>query len=148
MSSAASPANRRRQAPRRPERRRPGAAPAAFRAAQDLEAAPFLGDTWFYRALAALGAGRPRLIETRDGQALPAAPPLGDGHAFTAVTLRLTPTGERVLRGNADRVELLGIDRWVGGTHLTADAAWRWNPAAGQLSQPAPGQARTSRPPR
>ena len=144
MSSAASPANRRRQAPRRPERRRPGAAPAAFRAAQDLEAAPFLGDTWFYRALAALGAGRSRLIETCDGQALPAAPPVGDGHALTAVTLRLTPTGERVLQGNADRVELLGIDRWVGGTHITAGTAWRWDPAAGQLSQPAPAIRQTA----
>jgi len=25
-----------------------------------------------------------------------------------------------VLRGEANRVELLGLDRWVGGTHLTS----------------------------
>jgi hypothetical protein len=24
-----------------------------------------------------------------------------------------------VLRGEANRVELLGLDRWIGGTHLT-----------------------------
>jgi hypothetical protein len=41
--------------------------PAAFRAAQDLEAAPFLGDAWFYRTLTSLGRGRARLIETQDG---------------------------------------------------------------------------------
>ena len=33
--------------------------------------------------------------------------------------LRVTEAGERVLRGESNRVELLGIDRWVGGTHLT-----------------------------
>src|SRR6185369_14343055 len=33
---------------------------AAFLAEQDLEAAPFLGDAWFFRALASLGAGPDR----------------------------------------------------------------------------------------
>jgi hypothetical protein len=32
----------------------------------------------------------------------------------------MTKTGERVLAGEGNRVELLGIDRWVGGTHVTA----------------------------
>jgi len=44
-----------------------------------------------------------------------------------AIRLRLTGAGERVLRGESDRVELLGLDRWLGGTHLTADNAWRWD---------------------
>jgi hypothetical protein len=30
-----------------------------------------------------------------------------------------------VLDGAADRVELLGIDRWVGGMHLRPDALFR-----------------------
>jgi DNA-binding transcriptional MerR regulator len=110
---------------------------AAFLAAQELEAAPFLGDTSFYRALAALGTGHSRLIETRAGEALPPAPPLGDAHAFTALTLRLTPAGERVLRRTADRVKLLGVDRWAGGTHISAGTEWRWDPAAQQLIRPA-----------
>ena len=109
---------------------------AAFRAAQDLEAAPFHGDTWFYRTLADLGTGRSRLIETRAGQAPPLPPPLGDAHAFTALTLRLTPAGERVLQQKADRIKLLGVDRWVGGTHITAGTAWRWDPAARELIPP------------
>jgi hypothetical protein len=33
--------------------------------------------------------------------------------------LHVTDAGERVLRGEANRVALLGIDRWVGGTHVT-----------------------------
>jgi hypothetical protein len=88
---------------------------AAFVAAQQLEEAPFLGDTWFFRALSALGEGDSRLVES-EGR------------------LRLTAAGERVLRGEADRVELLGVDRWVGGTHVTSDTPWRWDAAAQKLS--------------
>ena len=46
---------------------------AAFVAAQELEQAPFLGDTWFFRALAELGRGSRRLVETRSGDELPTA---------------------------------------------------------------------------
>jgi DNA-binding transcriptional MerR regulator len=109
----------------------------AFRAAQDLEAAPFLGDAWFYRALADLGHGPRRLVQTQDGEQLPPAPPLGDGPAFTGLTLRLTHAGEQVLQGQADRVRLLGADRWVGGTHITPGTLWRWDPAARRLAKPA-----------
>ena len=109
----------------------------AFLAAQDLEDAPFQGDAWFFRALAGLGRGPSRLIETQDGEELGAPPPLGDGPSFTGQPLRLTPAGHQVLAGQADRVALLGIDRWLGGTHLTPAATWRWDPATGQLTPPA-----------
>jgi hypothetical protein len=112
--------------------------PAAFVAAQRLEQAPFLGDTWFYRTLAALGQGANRLVETGDGSPLPPPPPLGNGEPFARLRLRLTATGEQTLRGEADRVELLGIDRWIGGTHVTADNAWRWAPAELTLVRPSP----------
>ena len=107
--------------------------PAAFVAAQRLEEAPFLGDAWFYRALSALGQGSSRLVEADDGASLPPPPPLGDSHLFARLRLRLTPIGERVLRGEADRVEILGIDRWIGGTHVTTDSTWRWDAAALKL---------------
>ena len=109
---------------------------AAYRAAQDLEAAPFLGDAWFYRTLTDLGRRAERLIETQAGEELPAAPPLGDAHAYAALSIRLTRTGEQVLQQKADRVRLLGVDRWVGGTHITADTAWRWDPATQLLTEP------------
>ena len=86
-------------------------------AVQRLEEAPFLGDIWFYRALSTLGQGKTRLLESDDGTPLPPPPPLGDGQPFARLQLRLTAAGERTLRGEADRVELLGIDRWIGGTH-------------------------------
>jgi hypothetical protein len=109
----------------------------AFVAAQALEDAPFLGDTWFYRALEGIGRGDGRLVEAQDGDELPIAPPLGDGHRFTRLPLRLTAEGERVLRGESDRVDLLGIDRWVGGTHVTTSTVWRWDPGERRLVAPA-----------
>jgi DNA-binding transcriptional MerR regulator len=112
--------------------------PAAFVAAQRLEEAPFLGDTWFYRALSALGQGTTRLLETEAGTPLPPPPPLGDSQPFARLQLRLTATGDQTLRGQADRVELLGIDRWIGGTHITPDNTWRWDPTGQQLVRPSP----------
>ncbi len=118
---------------------------AAFVAAQQLEAAPFLGDSWFFRVLAELGRGAVRLVETDDGGALPKPPPLSDGSAFSWLPLRLTAEGERVLRSAADRVDLLGIDRWVGGTHLTPEHTWRWDRTRQEVVPPpggAPARAR------
>jgi DNA-binding transcriptional MerR regulator len=97
---------------------------AAFVAEQALEPASFLGDAWFYRALAELDG----LVETADGSPLPAPPPLSDANVFARLPIRLTKEGERVLRGEADRVELLGIDRWIGGVHITPQNVWRWDP--------------------
>jgi redox-sensitive transcriptional activator SoxR len=109
--------------------------PAAFVGAQRLEEAPFLGDAWFYRALSALGQGK-TLLETDDGTALPPPPPLSDGQRFARLQLRLTAAGEQTLRGEADRVELLGIDRWIGGTHVTPDNTWRWDTTDLRLVRP------------
>jgi DNA-binding transcriptional MerR regulator len=100
---------------------------AAFLAVQDAEEASFLGDAWFYRTLSALGLGDERLVEREDGEPLPPAPPLGDVQQYAWLPLRLTTAGERVLAGDADRVDLLGVDRWLGGTHVTVDRAWRWD---------------------
>ncbi len=110
--------------------------PAAFVAAQRLEDAPFLGDTSFYRSLSALGQGANRLLETDAGTLLPPPPPLSDNELFARLQLRLTPAGERTLRGKADRVELLGIDRWIGGTHLSLENTWRWHPTDHKLVPP------------
>jgi hypothetical protein len=105
----------------------------AFLATQDLEEAPFLGDAWFYRSLSALGQGEERLLETDEGEPLPQPPPLSDGQEYAWLGLRVTAVGERVLGGEADRVDLLGVDRWLGGSHVTEESGWRWDSAARQL---------------
>jgi hypothetical protein len=88
---------------------------ALFVASQDLEEAPFHGDAWILRTL----AGLTPLVSLTEGSA------------------EITDAGRRVLAGEVDRVELLGIDRWVGGTHLVPGAVWRWDADASELVAPA-----------
>ena len=76
----------------------------AFLACAAREEAPFAGDTWVFRVLDGLG---PLVAGERE--------------------LELSDDGRAVLDGDTDRVEVLGIDRWVGGTHLVPGRVWRWN---------------------
>jgi hypothetical protein len=40
----------------------------------------------------------------------------------------VTDEGRRVFAGDADRVRLCGLDRWIGGVHLEGRGPmWRWN---------------------
>jgi hypothetical protein len=81
----------------------------AFLASMAAEEAPFMGDTIAFDRLAELAG-------------------LVDGNG----SLRLTPDGEAVLAGRADRVELIGFDRWLGGLHVRADGPlWRWDTERG-----------------
>jgi hypothetical protein len=50
--------------------------------------------------------------------------------------LSLTPLGEAVLAGRDDFSRHNPIRRWWGGTELTNDRLWRWNPAKGALITP------------
>jgi hypothetical protein len=61
------------------------------------------GDVWFFQRLAGLG---PLVEAARDA-------------------VRITDLGRRVLAGELDRVDVAGLDRWIGGTHLTPSNVWR-----------------------
>jgi hypothetical protein len=104
-------------------------APELFVGSMEDERHLLNGDAWFWRQLAELGTGPRRLLGPVGGGALPGEPAFG-GHPLT-----LTKAGRRVLAGDDDRVELLGLDRWIGGTHLTPGNAWRRD-AAGRLVAP------------
>jgi hypothetical protein len=81
----------------------------AFVRAAAREARPFLGDTWAFERIANLAAAPAPLLEDGD-------------------RLRLTETGREVLSGRADHAALNGVDRWIGGVHLTGTSpAWRWD---------------------
>lgn len=41
----------------------------------------------------------------------------------------LTDFGREVLAGSADAIAVNGIDRWIGGVHLTTERHWRWDGA-------------------
>jgi hypothetical protein len=84
-----------------------------FLASQSREEAAFDGDVWFFQRLA-------------DLQPLVAV----EG------TAEVTDLGREVLAGSADRVDVLGIDRWLGGTHLRPENLWRWDPSTSKVRRP------------
>lgn len=55
-----------------------------------------------------------------------------DAKAFWERTVKLTPFGHEVVRERADAVAVNGVDRWIGGTHLTSARHWRWDGRSGR----------------
>jgi hypothetical protein len=81
----------------------------AFVRAAAREARPFLGDDWAFERIERMQGAPTPLLEN-------------------AAPLRLTEAGREVLDGRADHVALNGIDRWIGGVHLSGtDVPWRWD---------------------
>jgi hypothetical protein len=80
-----------------------------FRACQARDTSAFRGDWSFWRLLVGL---QPLLSSTAKSD------PAG---SFWS----LTDLGVAVGNGELDRVDAVGIDRWLGGTHLTAGSDWR-----------------------
>jgi Domain of unknown function (DUF1835) len=93
-----------------------------YLASQAREEAALLGDTWAWKRLA-------ELVPLVDE--VPAPPPLGDPREFLSARVRLTPLGRKVLAGEADRLEVAPVDRWLGGTPV--DGSWRWDAATQRL---------------
>ena len=83
--------------------------PAAFAAAQEREAAVYLGDAAFTRYADRMARGPAPLLRC-DGD-----------------TLGVTDIGRAVLDEREDRIRVNGIQRWWGGTRLTAESLWRWD---------------------
>ena len=82
------------------------------------------------------GRDTTRLLETDDGDAASAASPAQRRPALRTPPAATDGNRRTHARGEADRVELLGIDRWIGGTHVTPDNTWRWDPTELKLVPP------------
>jgi hypothetical protein len=91
----------------------------------DSEPAYGLGDYQFWLALKPLGdAGNPLLTIKGDSQS---DQPLSS-RKLLQTSFEITQTGDSVLNGQVDFVSLNGIDRWLGGVHLSGpDHLWRWD---------------------
>jgi hypothetical protein len=99
-----------------------------FRALQDAEERPFMGDYWAWVALHRLGTGEYPLVVA----SLEPVPELTT--EFASQTYEVTDVGHDVLAARADHAELNGIDRWIGGVHLTGHRpAWRWDPVEDEV---------------
>ncbi|HJT57179.1 MAG TPA: DUF1835 domain-containing protein [Ktedonobacteraceae bacterium] len=104
-----------------------------FRATQEKEESPFMGDSSLWLYLSTLTTGPKPFLKHTDGGtfAFPATDPT-IGHydtAFIEQELVLTDAGVNALAGQIDWIRInQGIDRWLGGVHLLGqDAAWRWD---------------------
>jgi hypothetical protein len=97
-----------------------------FGACQRMEERVYMGDTTFWSILKGMSNGRNPLVALS-----------GAGDPFTSRSLRvgLNDLGEVVLDGGADHVELNGIDRWMGGVHLSPANLWRWDADAQTLTR-------------
>jgi hypothetical protein len=100
---------------------------------QEREDLVFLGDTVFASYLEDLSAAEEPLIVFEGGETIRASRVGEDDRWFWERRAALTEKGRKVLRSDADRVELNGIDRWLGGTHLDGQDTWRWDESAGEL---------------
>lgn len=93
-----------------------------FRAGQVMEERVYMGDASFWAILKDLATAAHPLVELGD-VAVP--PPGASPVPPPGLAVRLTAVGRDVLEGRADHVELNGLDRWMGGVHLTGERCWR-----------------------
>lgn len=107
----------------------------AFRHYQQTEALPFLGDLGFYYRLQKLGAGSSQLVRGLPEGGVAEAARTNMTVEYTHTPVELTDAGHAVLAGRADHVKLNGIDRWIGGVHLTSENVWRYDPRTKALSR-------------
>lgn len=98
----------------------------AFPRTQRGETAYFITDTSFFDLANALASSSPPLLTIHLSHPKQSAMPVG--------TIELTMQGRDVLQGRADRLRVSGIDRWLGGVHLTGNGrVWRWSARDQQL---------------
>jgi len=103
--------------------KRPGRIFARY---QESEARRFLGDSSFWIILHELLDSNPPLLQLSEGEEL-ALPTRPDQE------LSITLTGREVLAGQISWLEIVELDRWIGGVHLTSGNIWCWNSNSGSL---------------
>jgi hypothetical protein len=90
----------------------------AFRVTTAMEERIFMGDSAFGLHLRALASCRNPLLQ------------MHEHGSVMKLTLQITANGRDVLAGTADHIRFNGIDRWLGGTHLShPEQIWRFNGA-------------------
>jgi hypothetical protein len=88
-----------------------------FAAVQGMEERPFMGDTILRTRILSLARGPEPAVTI--GQ----------------TEVQVTPFGIECHQGKKDFIRANGIDRWIGGVHLTGDSPWRWDPRARQVGE-------------
>jgi hypothetical protein len=99
-------------------------------AIREREEAMFMGDSAFLFHISSLFRGTRPLLAIS-----PALTPNRIQAPDTlAISVALTADGKQVVTGELDRIQLCGIDRWLGGVHVVGTGpVWRWDGERRQL---------------
>jgi hypothetical protein len=98
-----------------------GDLPAAWSRMDDGEEVYYITDMSMTGLVETLSRTSPPLLTI-------AAGPRSDAGERLQGSVTLTDTGRAVLAGRQDRVAACGIDRWLGGVHVSSDTdLWRWD---------------------
>lgn len=93
---------------------------------EEMEDIPFASDAAHWSQLRAMANAEHPLLTLvgPDEDPEPPQDPIPYGDAI----FDLTDHGRRVLAGEVDAIDLNGIDRWLGGVHLSSHGSvWRWD---------------------
>jgi len=101
----------------------------------------YITDMLFVERAQALAAASPSLLTLRTDGHDPStssgssrAESRDEPRSFPNGEFELTTAGRKVLDGAEDRLRLCGIDRWLGGVHLSGHGpSWRWSRDRGAL---------------
>ncbi len=102
---------------------------ALFTSSAEQEERIFLGDASFATYLEDLSNVEFPLALFSDGAPVIAPGAAEPAREYWHKKMTITEVGQRVISGNADHIALNGIDKWIGGVHLTPGNAWRWDPS-------------------
>ena len=93
---------------------------------QETEERRFLGGSSFWSILHHFLESSPPLLSLPAGKklTLPSHPDQ---------ILAITPAGEEVFSGKRNWLEIVELDRWIGGVHLTSSNLWCWDSSSGVL---------------
>jgi hypothetical protein len=97
-----------------------------FTRMHDDETAFYIADLSFWTLVESLASAFPPLVavetQSRGARQLPKG------------TVALTDVGRAVFDGKMDRITVCGLDRWLGGVHLSgSERLWRWDAAHARL---------------
>src|SRR5262249_45426226 len=99
---------------------------ATFPRMHDLESAFYVDDGSYWHVLEGLSSSSPALVKLTTHEQVDGTVPPG--------TISLTDFGRAVLSRAEDRVRRVGVDRWLGGVHLSGSGPmWRWDPAQREM---------------
>ena len=103
-----------------------------FAATQACEESRFMGDSLFWLYLSRMAQSKlPLLRASHGGFVQPSL--CASWPEFNEQQIVITQAGERVLANELDWIEVNGIDKWLGGVHLTTENLWRWDRKAQSL---------------